>query len=218
MTAALRMWAAAICAAVLTGVLPAAAAAQSEPTVSARSAVVVEASTGRTVFAKAPNARRPIASTTKLMTALLVLERASLDDVYAAARYDALPIESKIDLRTGERMNVRDLLRALLLASANDAAVTLAVGTSGSQRAFVRDMNRRARQLGLENTRFANPVGLDTGGGYSSAADLARLTLRLRRNAFFRETVDRPRALSLGSPSTALTTLTPPREAEPTST
>jgi D-alanyl-D-alanine carboxypeptidase (penicillin-binding protein 5/6) len=128
------------------------------------------------------------------MTALLTLERANLDDVVVAAPYRASPVESVINLRTGERMTVRDLLRALLLASANDAAVTLAVHVSGSQRAFVRAMNARARALGLEDTRYANPVGLDEPGAYSSARDLAKLALLLLRDPFFAEVVDRPRA------------------------
>jgi D-alanyl-D-alanine carboxypeptidase (penicillin-binding protein 5/6) len=87
-------------------------------------------------------------------------------------------------------MSVRDLLRAALLPSANDAAATLAVGTMGSTAAFVAEMNRRARQLGLRNTRFANPVGLDDPKNYSTAHDLAKLAVELRRNEFFRRTVD----------------------------
>ena len=128
------------------------------------------------------------------MTAVVVLERALLDDVYTAAPYAALPVESKIDLQPGERMQVSDLLRALLLASANDAAVTLAVGSSGSRGAFVAQMNRAARQLRLRDTRFANPIGLDAPDNYSTAADLARLTVRARRSPFLRRTIDLERA------------------------
>jgi serine-type D-Ala-D-Ala carboxypeptidase (penicillin-binding protein 5/6) len=130
-----------------------------------------------------------VASTTKLMTALLVLERASLDDVYTAVPYDAESAESRINLRAGERMSVRDLLRALLLESANDAAATLAVGVSGSQDAFVGDMNERARQLHLRHTHYANPIGLDEPGNHSSASDLVKLTASLRTKPFFRRTV-----------------------------
>ena len=97
-------------------------------------------------------------------------------------------------LRAGERLTVRDLLRALLLQSANDAAVTLAVDVGGSQAAFVRAMNARAAQLGLRNTHYANPVGLDERGNYSSARDLVTLARVLLRNRFFARTVDRPRA------------------------
>jgi D-alanyl-D-alanine carboxypeptidase (penicillin-binding protein 5/6) len=118
-----------------------------------------------------------------------VLERAKLDDVFTAVPYEAQAAESRINLKAGERMSVRDLLRALLLESANDAAATLAVGVSGSQAAFVGEMNARARELGLRHTAYANPIGLDEPGNHSSARDLAKLTRRLRTNAFFRRTV-----------------------------
>ncbi len=184
---------------------PAARAATAPPAVSAPSAIVVEATTGEVAYAKAPDRRSAIASTTKLMTALLTLERAKPSAVLRGARYHALPVESKIDLRPGERMTVADLLRALLIESANDAAETLAEGVAGSRSAFVRAMNARAAQLGLRETHYSNPIGLDTAGNYSTARDLARLTLRLRRWRFFRQTVaraqvtltsgDRPRTL-----------------------
>jgi D-alanyl-D-alanine carboxypeptidase (penicillin-binding protein 5/6) len=160
----------------------------------AKAAIVMEASTGDVLFARNPRDRRAIASTTKLMTVLVALQRTDLDDVFSAADYRALPIESQIGLRAGERMSVRDLLRAALLPSANDAAATLAVGTMGSTAAFVREMNRDAGLLGLRDTHFANPIGLDDPGNYSSARDLATLAIRLRRYEFFRRTVDLPRA------------------------
>ncbi len=158
--------------------------------VGARAAIVMEATTGDILMSRDRNQRRQIASTTKLMTVLVALERDDLDDVFSAADYRPAPAESQIGLRRGERMSVRDLLRAALLPSANDAAATLAVGTMGSTPAFVREMNRRARQLGLRNTRFANPVGLDDADNYSTAHDLAKLAVQLRRNEFFRRTVD----------------------------
>lgn len=169
-----------------------AARAQAPPSVTAPSAIMVEASTGDVLFAKAADKRRAIASTTKLMTALLVLEGSKPGTLLPAARYRALPVESKIGLRPGERLTVADLLRGLLVGSANDAAVTLAEGVGGSRAAFVRAMNKRAGELGLKGTRFANPIGLDAPNNYSTARDLARLTLRLRRFAFFRRTVARP--------------------------
>jgi D-alanyl-D-alanine carboxypeptidase (penicillin-binding protein 5/6) len=158
----------------------------------APSAIVIEVSTGTVACATNPNQRRSIASTTKLMTALLTLERAKLSDVYTAADYQPSPAESQIGLERGERMSVRDLMRGLLVESANDAAVTLAEGVSGSRKAFVRAMNRRAKQLELEDTRYANPIGLDEAGNYSSARDLVTLARVLRTNRFFRTTVDRP--------------------------
>src|SRR2546423_6662048 len=95
-----------------------------------------------------------------------------------------------MNLRTGERLTVADLLRGLLIVSANDAANTLAVDIAGSKRSFVAMMNRRARQLGLHDTHYANPVGLDAPGNYSSAADLVKLTLVLRQRSFFRATTN----------------------------
>lgn len=142
------------------------------------------------ILAKDPDERRSIASTTKLMTALLSLEQAEPGDVYAAPAYDALPVESKIDLATGERMRVSDLLEALLLESANDAAATLADGVSGSRAAFVEQMNQRAGQLGLDDTSYANPIGLDAAGNFSTARDLASLARRLLRNDRFAAIVD----------------------------
>ncbi|HEV2059361.1 MAG TPA: D-alanyl-D-alanine carboxypeptidase family protein [Solirubrobacteraceae bacterium] len=158
----------------------------------AKSAILMEPTTGDVLLAHNADQRRQIASTTKLMTVLVALERNDLDDVFSAADYDASPAESQIGLRSGERMSVRDLLRAALLPSANDAAATLAVGTMGSTEAFVTEMNRRATALGLSGTHFANPIGLDDPENYSTARDLARLAVRLRRHDFFRRTVDLP--------------------------
>lgn len=174
---------------------PSAARAQGQavPRLSAQAAILVEPATGDVVYAKRADAHRPIASTTKLMTALLALERLSLDDVLVQVPYRAGPAESLGGFRGGERVTVRDELRALLLASANDAAATLAVRISGSRARFVRDMNARARKLGLKDTSYANPIGLDDPKNFSSAADLVKLALVLRTNAFFRETVNLPR-------------------------
>ncbi|HEV3001036.1 MAG TPA: D-alanyl-D-alanine carboxypeptidase family protein [Solirubrobacteraceae bacterium] len=170
-----------------------AARAQEPPRVQAPSAILVEASTGDVVYQRNAGERRPIASTTKLMTALLALEGIALDDVLTAPGYQAGAAESVVGLREGERMTVRDLLRALLLPSANDAAVALAQGLSGSTDAFVDEMNRRAEQLRLRDTSYANPIGLDEPGNRSSARDLVKLAIVLRRKPFFRETVDLPR-------------------------
>jgi len=187
----------ALLAAALTTALaaaPGATAAERPPRLQAKSAILIEATTGDVLVRKAAARERPIASATKLMTALLALEDVSLGDTFAAAAYSPAAVESKIDLRPGEHMRVRDLLRALLLESANDAAVTLAEGVSGSRSAFVRDMNRRARQLGLKHTSYANPIGLDDPDNFSSAADLVAVARRLERNPFFARTVDLPRA------------------------
>jgi serine-type D-Ala-D-Ala carboxypeptidase (penicillin-binding protein 5/6) len=165
------------------------------PALQAKAAIAVEASTGDVVYARHPDQERAIASTTKLMTALLALERVSLHDTFTAPAYAAGPSESRLGLRAGERMRVADLMRAMLLPSANDAALTVADGVAGSRSAFVRAMNAKARQIGLKHSHFSTPVGLDQAGNYSTARDLATLVLRLRRNTFFRRTVDQPRAV-----------------------
>jgi D-alanyl-D-alanine carboxypeptidase (penicillin-binding protein 5/6) len=181
----LRCLAAALIAAVLA---PAAQAAP--PRVTAPSAIVVEPATGDIVYERRATKRLPIASTTKMMTALLTVEHLALDDVLAAAPYRAQAAESVLGLRSGQRMSVRDYLRALLLASANDAASTLAQRVAGSTSAFVTMMNARARELKLTDTHFANPVGLDSPSNYSSATDLVKLALLLRENRFLRATMD----------------------------
>ena len=184
------LWVCVLAAALL--VAPAGALAQraDAPGVSATSAIVVDARDGHVLYRKAPNARRPIASATKLMTALLSVEHLSLRRKLRAAPYRAAPAESQINLAAGERMSVADLLRALLLESANDAAATLARGAAGSVDGFVRQMNDRARELGLTHTAFANPIGLDEAGNFSSARDLAVLTKAVLRKEFLADTVD----------------------------
>ena len=184
---------AAATACLLLGAAATAPAAE-RPRVSAPAAIVVDARTGSVLFEREPDAERSIASATKLMTALLTLERAEPSDVFRGADYQAGPIESKIGLRPGERMRVQDLLVALLLESANDAAVTLAEGVAGSRAEFVADMNARAAELGLDETSYANPIGFDDPDNHSSARDLAALARVLLRNERFAEIVDRPLA------------------------
>jgi D-alanyl-D-alanine carboxypeptidase (penicillin-binding protein 5/6) len=183
-----------------TGLAGPAVARVPRPALNHAAAAIVVDSSGRPMLELHPDRRRPIASATKLMTALLVLERVKLDRTFTAPAYNASSIESKIDLRRGERMKVHDLLTALLLESANDAAVTLATGTSGSREAFVTLMNRRARALGLKGTHFANPVGFDSPRNYSTARDLVALARRLMADKRFAAIVNRPSAtLASGS-------------------
>jgi serine-type D-Ala-D-Ala carboxypeptidase (penicillin-binding protein 5/6) len=186
-----------IAAAVIAAAVPGTAAAATPPpprVPTAQAAIVVDARDGTVMFSKRPDAERSIASTTKLMTALLALEEAQPGDVFTAPGYDAMPAESRINLRQGERMTVQDLLGALLLESANDAAVALAENISGSRQAFVDEMNDRAAELGLDHTSYANPIGLDEPGNYSSARDLATLARTLLQNPRFARIVDMPEA------------------------
>src|SRR5439155_21216216 len=121
--------------------------------------------------------RRAIASTTKLMTALVALAHFRLGTVITLPPYAAQPGESVVGLRAGERMTFADLLRAMMLPSANDAAHAVAIAADGAVHAFVAEMNHRARQLGLRDTHFSNPIGLDEPGNYSSARDIVELAL-----------------------------------------
>jgi D-alanyl-D-alanine carboxypeptidase (penicillin-binding protein 5/6) len=164
------------------------------PALSHAAAAIVVDSAGRPLLQLHPDRERPIASATKLMTALLVLERLKLNRTCTAPAYNASPVESKINLRRGERMKVDDLLTGLLLESANDAAVTLATCTSGSRERFVSSMNRRARGLGLKHTHYSNPVGFDSPRNYSSARDLATLARRLMSDKRFAAIVNKPAA------------------------
>jgi D-alanyl-D-alanine carboxypeptidase (penicillin-binding protein 5/6) len=170
------------------------AAAGAPPSIGAPAAILVDAHTGAVLYAKSPDSRRPIASTTKLMTAALTLARAKPDQVFAAPAYSPQQQESTIGLAAGERMSVHDLMRALLLASANDAAATLARGVGGTQRRFVEEMNAEARRIGLTGTSYANPVGLDSPHNYSTARDLAKLASRLILDPRFASIVRLPRA------------------------
>ena len=134
---------------------------------------------------------RPIASATKLMTAFIALRDLELSDQVTAPEYAAAPGESLMGLQAGEVTTVRDLLFGLLIASGNDAAAALALRVSGSIPDFVAEMNRTARRLGLSETTYADPIGLD-GANTSSARDLASLAIRLREERLFRRIVDTP--------------------------
>jgi D-alanyl-D-alanine carboxypeptidase (penicillin-binding protein 5/6) len=177
----------ALLAAFLTLVTPALASA---PQVAGRAYLVENATIGDVVAQKSSSDRVPIASITKLMTVLVALERVRLDEVVTVSGNAAARGESTINLVPGERLTVRELIAAALIRSANDAAVALAdhVG-GGSRSAFVALMNAKARELGLRDTNFTNPDGLDEAGHYSTARDVTRLARVAMRNAVVREIV-----------------------------
>ena len=160
------------------------------PQVTGRSFVVENGATGEVLAARDVGERVPIASITKLMTVLLTLERTRPSDVVTVSRGAAEVGESTVNLRAGERLTVRDLLEAALIQSANDAADALAdyVG-SGSEQRFVALMNRRARQLGLRDTHFVRPDGLDAPGHVSSARDVTLLARILMHKPLVRQIV-----------------------------
>ncbi len=150
------------------------------PTIDAGAALLADADTGQVLFEKDPRVPRPIASITKLMTALLARRDLPLHEtvpVDPAAVFDrhTFGATTVLGLQAGERISVENLLYGLLLGSANDAAVALAIAADGSEAAFVRHMNEQARRLGLTDTRFASASGLDD-DGYSTPRDLFRLT------------------------------------------
>lgn len=160
------------------------------PAVRAKSAFLMNIDTGAVLFQKFPDARRPMASTTKIMVGLLTAESGRLGEVATVSARAAAIGESTMGLRQGEQVRVEDLLYGLLLSSGNDAAIALAEHLAGSVEAFVAQMNERAAQLGLTNTHYVNPHGLDNGSyyspqHYSSARDLARLGAVAMANPIF---------------------------------
>jgi D-alanyl-D-alanine carboxypeptidase (penicillin-binding protein 5/6) len=161
----------------------------------------------------------PIASTTKMMTAYVAMKELPLKRMVRAAPYDAIYGESLLELRPGQRVSVRDLLYGLILRSGNDAAYDLALAAAGSEPRFVREMNRYAAALGLVDTHYANPIGLDQAGNYSSALDLATLARRLLRiPAFARIAAARSAELRSLRPSRRIETLNDFLLAEPWAT
>lgn len=187
---------------VLPACAAAAAARSGPPRLQARSWVLIDGRTGQTVTAHAPARSLPIASTTKLMTAHLTLEQLPLSKRVRMAPYSAIPSESLLGIPAGTPISVRDLLYSLILESANDSAHTLAAAVAGSQARFVTEMNRSAAALGLADTHYSNPIGLDSPGNYSSARDLATLAQGLLRNRTFAKIADSSSATlrSLHSP------------------
>jgi D-alanyl-D-alanine carboxypeptidase (penicillin-binding protein 5/6) len=179
------------------------AAAAPKPQPEARAWALIDARTGALLDSHAAAQSLPIASTTKLMTAYVAMQELPLDKMVRAAPYHPIYGESLLGLRTGQRISVRDLLYGLILRSGNDAAHDLALAAAGSLPRFVAQMNRRAAALGLADTHYANPVGLDQRGNYSSARDLATLTQRLLRIPAFAKIAD--------SRSAVLRSVQPPR-------
>ena len=162
------------------------------PTVQARAAVLMDAETGQVLYAKNAYTKLPPASLTKIMTAILVLEQCELDEVVKASARAVRTKASSMNLRVGEQVQVRDLLYALMLRSANDAAVALAEHIAGSVEAFAQQMNEKARALGAKNTHFVNPHGLHHPQHLSTAYDLALITRYAMENETFRAIVKTP--------------------------
>ena len=158
----------------------------SMPTVSAEGAVLLEGDSGARVYAKNADTRMPMASTTKIMTALVALESASPDTVISAPACAVGTEGSSIYLIEGEALTLEQLLYALMLESANDAAVAIAVGIAGSVEAFAELMNRKAEALGLTDTHFTNPHGLDDADHYTTPYELAVIARCAMQNELLR--------------------------------
>lgn len=168
---------------------------------SAVSAVLIEAETGTVLYEKNAHEQRAMASTTKIMTAILTIEAGDLDREFTVDSYAIMVEGTSMGLREGDRVSRRDLLYGILLPSGNDAANAAAVSVSGSISAFVKLMNEKAAGLGLKNTHFATPSGLDAEGHYTTATDLAMLTAYAMKNEVFREIVKcRSAEVEFGNP------------------
>ena len=178
----------AIIALLLVGAVPAARAA-APPDVTFPSYVVADGRDGRILAEQRADAPRAIASITKMMTAYLALRAGALDKTYAVPVAATTIGESTAGLRAGRRVSGRDLLEGLMVPSANDAAETLAIGIDGSEQAFVRRMNRTAKQLGMTDTVYKAPYGLDAEGQHSTAADQLILAQELMKDAGLRPIV-----------------------------
>ena len=156
------------------------------PSVSAQCAAVIHMDTGEVLFVKNGEERRAMASTTKIMTALLTLEEAAIENREVEITREMVLVEgSSMGLREGDRLTLRDLAVGMLTVSGNDAANSAAIAISGSREAFVERMNQRAQELGLENTHFETPSGLDGETHYSTALDMAKLAAAAMQNPDF---------------------------------
>ncbi|MGQ9458093.1 MAG: D-alanyl-D-alanine carboxypeptidase family protein [Anaerolineae bacterium] len=164
-------------------------ALQAPPTLLAEAALLGDETTGQVLWEKNAHEPRAVASTTKIMTALIILERAHLDEEVVVSTAAAYTGGNKVGLAPGERLSVRDLLYGLLLNSGNDAATALAEHVAGTTAAFADLMNAKAQALGMAHTHFVNPHGLDAEGHYSSAYDLWLLAREAMKNSTFREIV-----------------------------
>ena len=157
------------------------------PEISAKSAILVDANTGKVLFSKNDDAQRPVASTQKLLTALIVAESGDLDKSVEIEATDTNCEPTKINVRPGQTYTRLQLLNALLVKSGNDVARTLARDNAGSINAFADKMTQRVRSLGGTNSNFENPNGLPAKGQYSTARDMARVARMAYRNPTLRE-------------------------------
>ena len=179
-----------------------------EPILSSNAAVVYDRTTGQMIWGKNENEKRAMASTTKIMTAMIVLEKANLKDVVTVSKKAANTGGSVLHINTGDKISVNDLLYGLLLRSGNDTAVALAEHVGGSVEGFATLMNQKAKELGLTGTHFVTPHGLDSDEHYTTALELAKLTDYALNNEKFAQIVNTKKiTISVnGSPRTIINT------------
>ena len=162
--------------------------AAGRPGITARGAILVAADSGEVLYEQNPDLRLPMASTTKIMTALLALEKAREENRVVRVTETMVAVEgTSMGLLPDDRITLVDLAAGMLLASGNDAANTAAISIAGSVEAFSEEMNRKARELGMKNSHFVTPSGLDAEAHYSTARDMATLTREALRDYRFAE-------------------------------
>nr|WP_255575793.1 D-alanyl-D-alanine carboxypeptidase family protein [Caproiciproducens faecalis] len=160
--------------------------ADGQPQVSAKSAVLMNADDGQILYAKNENDKRPMASTTKIMTALITLETAAVDNKIVTITDNMVRVEgSSMGLKPGNKLSLKSLAEGMLVVSGNDAANSAAIAISGSLDAFASLMNQRAQQLNMTDTHFVTPSGLDNADHYTTAKDLAKLAKAAMQNPDF---------------------------------
>jgi D-alanyl-D-alanine carboxypeptidase len=173
-----------LCLVAISLLFPPQVAEAGSMTLVAPSAVLLDGRTQEIIYAKAPHTKRAPASTTKLLTVMVALDHLPLDKEVSIPGGMQYIQPSKIGLSTGERFYVRDLVKAALIRSANDAAESLAILTAGSRPAFAQLMNQKARSVGATNSNFVNPSGLPSSNHYSTAYDLARIMMAASKYPF----------------------------------
>ena len=161
-----------------------------EPKLNSRAAVIYDRKSKKIIWGKKENEKRPMASTTKIMTAIVVLENANLSDTVTVSKKSAGTGGSRLGLKVGDKITVNNLLYGLLMVSGNDAAVALAEYVGGSVEGFADKMNQKAKELGLENTHFVTPHGLDMADHYTTALELAEMADYAMNNEKFAEIVN----------------------------
>lgn len=159
------------------------------PDINARSAIVIDFDAGRILYEKNAYQKRPMASTTKIMTAIVAIENGNMDDIVTVSKNAASIWGSSMKLTTGEQITLKELMYGLLMCSGNDAAIAIAEHIAGSVESFLIMMNNKAIDIGALNTNFTSPHGLDGTGHYSTAYDMALITRYALNNPLFNEIV-----------------------------